>query len=233
LLVSSGLHKVVAIEQNRQPDDGRAQAAFWWVSAGLAQQRSCFVRLCVKSAHSVTSGQFSEEFPLDRFRSLLGVETGKLREFKHLKYRAIDPAVLEVNGLGEFGCTVEPVFKGRKVIAIRLSWWAKTLEQKKVAFRELRVSRVGRRARLLGTVETVAINPPPRPLPSPVQLPPRGHSRLKDWQYKNLCAKFPGIDIHEMEKQFVEWNESKGGETLENYVGAFSGFIKQKVEREG
>ena len=27
----------------------------------------------------------------------------------------ISPAVLEVNGLGEFDCTVEPVFKGRKV----------------------------------------------------------------------------------------------------------------------
>jgi hypothetical protein len=35
---------------------------------------------------------------------VLGVGKDKLTEFKHLKYRAIDPAVLEVNGLGEFGC---------------------------------------------------------------------------------------------------------------------------------
>ena len=54
----------------------------------------------------------SEEFPVDRFRALLGVEAGKLQAFKSFKQRAIDPAVLEVNGLGEFGCKVEPVYAG-------------------------------------------------------------------------------------------------------------------------
>jgi hypothetical protein len=39
--------------------------------------------------------------------------------------------VLEVNGLGEFGCKVEPVYKGRKVIALRLSGWVKNLDEKK------------------------------------------------------------------------------------------------------
>ena len=67
----------------------------------------------------------SEEFPVDRFRALLGVEPGKLSAFKSFKQRAIDPAVLEVNGLGEFGCKVEPIYTGRKVTAVRLSWWAK------------------------------------------------------------------------------------------------------------
>jgi len=52
---------------------------------------------------------------------------------------------------------------------IHLSWWAKTLEEKKAAFRELRVGKIGRRARLLGTVETVA---PALPrLPAHVELP--------------------------------------------------------------
>jgi hypothetical protein len=41
----------------------------------------------------------SEEFPVVRFRSLLGVEAGKLGAFKSFKQRAIDPAVLEVNAL--------------------------------------------------------------------------------------------------------------------------------------
>ena len=67
----------------------------------------------------------SEEFPVERFRALLGVEPGKLTQFKSFKQRAIDPAVLEVNGLGEFGCKVEPIYTGRKVTAVRLSWWAK------------------------------------------------------------------------------------------------------------
>ena len=102
----------------------------------------------------------SEEFPLDRFRSLLGVEPNKLREFKHFKNRAVDPAVLEVNGLGEFGCKVEPVYTGRKVTAVRLSWWSKNLDERKSTLNELRFSRVGRRARLQGKVETVVPAPP-------------------------------------------------------------------------
>ena len=109
----------------------------------------------------------SEEFPVDRFRALLGVEQDKLREFKHFKHRAIDPAVLEVNGLGEFGCKVEPVYSGRKVTAVRLSWWAKNLDERKIALNELRFSRVGRRARLKGEVVTLAplagMLPPPHP----------------------------------------------------------------------
>lgn len=175
--------------------------------------------------------KWSEEFPVDRFRGLLGVESGKLTEFKHLKYRAIDPAVLEVNGLGEFGCKVEPVYKGRKVVALRLSWWAKNLEQKKATLKELRVSRVGRRARLRGTVETIAPGPERVPL-KPVELPKPGHSGLKEDQYKAVRAAFPGTDIQEMEKQFVAWNAEKGV-TPENYTGALYGFIKKKLKREG
>ena len=173
--------------------------------------------------------KFSEEFPVDRFRALLGVEGGKLPAFKSLKQRAIDPAVLEVNGLGEFGCKAEPVYTGRKVTAVRLSWWAKNLDQKKDAFRELRVSKVGRRARLLGTVEHVAVAPPA--LPARVPLPARGHSGLKESQVKSLCSAFPGIDIQEMETQFVAWNAEQGT-TPENYTSALYGFIKKKVQRE-
>jgi integrase len=70
----------------------------------------------------------SEEFPVERFRSLLGVDPGKLEAFKSLEQRAIDPAVLEVNGLGEFGCKVEPsAYAGRKVTAVRLSHQARKL----------------------------------------------------------------------------------------------------------
>jgi plasmid replication initiation protein len=62
----------------------------------------------------------SEEFPVETFRGMLGVEPGKLTQFKSFKQRAIDPAMLEVNGLGEFGCKVEPIYTGRKVTAVRL-----------------------------------------------------------------------------------------------------------------
>jgi len=228
----------------------------------------------------------SEEFPVDRFRALLGVDNGKLEAYKSFKQRAIDPAVLEVNGLGEFGCKVEPIYKGRKVTAIRLSWWQKNLDERKSALNELRFSRVGRRARLKGEVVNIApaglrLDPPqlvavgreepaspprtpphPKTLPSamsteqpgraakrphpnllpsegqgasrarhPNLLPSEGRSGLKESQFSTLRASFPGIDIEEMERQFVAWNDDRGT-TPENYVAALYGFIKRKLERE-
>ena len=96
----------------------------------------------------------NEAIPLDRFRALLGVEPDKLREFKNLKSRAIDPSVLEVNALcGDFSCAVEPVYQGRKVTAVKLSWREKTAEERKAAWRELNGSKIGRNARPTGTVE--------------------------------------------------------------------------------
>jgi Initiator Replication protein len=171
--------------------------------------------------------KWNEEFSVERFRELLNVEKDKYRDFKNLNLRVIGPSVLEVNGLGEFGCKVESVYKGRKVIALRLSWWAKSLEQKKAALKELRVSRIGRKARLLGKVETIA----PGTVPPRVELPAPGWSGLKDDMYKSMRQKFPDIDIQEMEKQFVAWNAEKGV-TPDNYTGALYGFIKQKMRRE-
>lgn len=58
---------------------------------------------------------------------------------------------------GEFGCKVEACgYAGRKVTAVRLSWWAKNLDERKSTLNELRFSRVGRRARLKGEVVTIA-----------------------------------------------------------------------------
>lgn len=118
--------------------------------------------------------QRSEEFTIERFRQLLGVEPGKLEQFKHLNLRAIQPAVVEVNKLSDFGCSVEPVLAGRKVVKIRLSWWKKNVDQLKATYRELQASKVGRKARLKGTVEQVV--PPSDQLPAPgdrpVEAPP-------------------------------------------------------------
>lgn len=189
----------------------------------------------------------SEEFPVDRFRSLLGVEPGKLSEFKHFKLRALDPAALEVNGLGEFGCKVEPVYSGRKVTAVRLSWWAKNLDERKIALNELRFSRVGRRARLKGEVATLAplaslLPPPPSqdvtdnlglaPIPRrdrpahPKKLPSAGQSGLTERQMIRFRRDFSGLDIPWLEQEFKEWVAER--DVPDDYAAAFYGFMKRK-----
>ena len=163
----------------------------------------------------------SEEFPVDRFRALLGVEEGKLQAFKSFKQRAIDPAVLEVNGLGEFGCKVEPcAYVGRKVRTVRLSWWAKNLDERKVALNELRFSRVGRRARLKGEVVSIAsaglsLTPPQdvaitpssgrAPTPHPKMLPSarpkeQGQRQVGEGAPKTLPLDRSGLTEREMER---------------------------------
>jgi hypothetical protein len=63
-------------------------------------------------------------------------------------------------------------------------------------------------------------------------IPARGHIGLKEAQHQSLRKAFPGTDIDEMEKQFIEWNAGQGA-TPDNYVGALYGFIKQKLQRAG
>ena len=99
----------------------------------------------------------TETFGLDEFRALLGVPDDKLTSNSNLLKVCIQPAVLEVNGLADFGVEVEPIRRGgtmRGVITgFRVSWWRKTLPELHQAHAELSRSKVGRLARLAGTAE--------------------------------------------------------------------------------
>ncbi|MDQ1902381.1 replication initiation protein [Paracoccus sp. WLY502] len=97
----------------------------------------------------------SEKFALDDFRELLGVEHDKLTTFGNLNQYAIKPALLEVNALSDFLVSVEPVKQGRRVVGVAIGWSVKDLEGRKAAYAELQRSRVGRRPRLAGAVETI------------------------------------------------------------------------------
>lgn len=101
------------------------------------------------------SSVFSEVFELAAFRELLGVPPGKLTTFSNLKLKAITPAVREINAMASFGCLVEPVKTGRKVTAVRVGWWRKDIDELKAAYAEVQRSRVGRKARVSGEVETM------------------------------------------------------------------------------
>ncbi len=64
--------------------------------------------------------------------------------------------MVEVNGLAPFNLDVQPRKQGHRVIGITMAWWAKSIEEKKTAYAEIKRSRVGRSARLNGTVEGLA-----------------------------------------------------------------------------
>lgn len=75
---------------------------------------------------------FYNDFETDELRDYLGVPVGRLGPFAALRRKAIEPAVAEVNALAPFSCRVDVVeTKGRKVTKLRLSWWTKSVEEKK------------------------------------------------------------------------------------------------------
>lgn len=110
----------------------------------LYEQVSQWVRL--KYLHS-------KEFTLEELKDALGVPDGKLTTFGNLNRNAIKPALLEVNALADFNVTILPVKTGRQVTGVRIGWELKDVEGQKAAYQELQRPKVGRMARISGTVE--------------------------------------------------------------------------------
>lgn len=96
-----------------------------------------------------------EEFTINKIRDLLRVPDGKLKRYADLNKYAIQPALLEVNGLADFGVYIEPQKRGKNVISISMSWSWKSDEAMRAAWDEGQRPKVGRKARLTGTVEAI------------------------------------------------------------------------------
>jgi hypothetical protein len=99
-----------------------------------------------------------ETFPLARFRDLLGVPPGAYEQGTDFIKRVTDPAVLEVNGLSDVSVdlTFERAGRFAPIKKVTVAWWRKSPEEIQAVVRERNRSKVGRMARLRGTVETAA-----------------------------------------------------------------------------
>ena len=97
-----------------------------------------------------------QDFTLEDFRALLGVEDAKYSAFGALNKHVIKPAVQEVNALAPFSVTVMPVKTGKRVSHIRIGWWAKSKEEADAAWREVNRAKIGRKARISGLADHVA-----------------------------------------------------------------------------
>lgn len=107
------------------------------------------------------SRKTTQDYTLDEFRELLGVPPGRYRTFGELNKHVIKPTVAEINAIAPFGLSVLPIKQGKRVAQIKVGWWQKDSTALQEAWNEMERSKVGRRARLAGTVEYVA-----DPLPS-------------------------------------------------------------------
>jgi hypothetical protein len=100
-----------------------------------------------------------QAFSVADFRGLLGVERGKLEQPFNFKKWALDPAVAEVNALSDFNVEIYPLRDGGqsrgKLTGFRLWWEKKSSEEWGAVLDELNRPKVGRRARIRGSVERV------------------------------------------------------------------------------
>jgi len=98
----------------------------------------------------------SEDVALDDLRAMLGVPARKLVSWQHLRARALDPAIAEINHLAGFHAAYMPIKRGRRVVGVRLAWGLKATADLVKAQKELDRPRIGRTARRAGLVETIA-----------------------------------------------------------------------------
>lgn len=162
----------------------------------------------------------SEKFSIDDLRGILGVAKGKLTSWSNLKLRAIDPAVTEVNALSDYVVEVAPIKTGRRVTHVELRWWRKDGAASAGAERELKFSKVGRKARMEGRTEDVK--------PRPAWLDTRGPA-LRTETYETARLRHPGYDIYHVEGEWRAWTQGK--EAPRDPDRAFLAFFRSFAEK--
>ena len=110
-----------------------------------------YVQLTYKSHHV---------YSLEEFRQLLGVPIGRYKTFGELNKHVIKPALAEINALAPFGIALRPIKKGKPVVGIRIDWWKKEQEDRRIAAEEVDRSKIGRRARIAGTIDIITDTSP-------------------------------------------------------------------------
>lgn len=136
-----------------------ADSAHWTAvsrRAVLAFESRYSLRLYLWLSLRANLRKTAENVSLDDLRELLGIEPGKLKTWQHLKDRALDPALAEINHVAGFHAVYQPLKQGRRVVGVRLVWALKERAELVKAQKELDRPRIGRKARRAGLVETIA-----------------------------------------------------------------------------
>ena len=103
---------------------------------------------------------------VDDLREVMGITEGRYQGWADIRRKVVEPACAEVNQIAHFNVTyrVETAARG-KVTAVEFWFQLKEVSDVVAAEREREASRVGRRARRNGSVETMVatLNLPPLP----------------------------------------------------------------------
>lgn len=164
-----------------------------------------------------------ERFKLEELRGFLGVPDGKLTSWSNLNLRALQPAIKEVNALSDFEVQVDPIKTGRKVTDVELRWWRKDADGVGASARELTYSKVGRKPRTEGTVETIT---------SDLRLRPAAMEKfgapLHSDTYQTARLRHPGYDIYFVESEWRSWAADKepAKDPDRAYLAFFASFAK-------
>ncbi len=97
-----------------------------------------------------------EVFPIERFRELLGVPPGTYADGQDFRRKVIDPATLEVNRLSDLHVDIELRRRHTRaaIHEVMVVWRKQEADEFRKSMRERDRSKIGRRARLRGQVET-------------------------------------------------------------------------------
>jgi hypothetical protein len=96
-----------------------------------------------------------QAFGVNDFRELLGVEKNQYPGFPQLKQKVLSPAVAEVNALSDFTVQIHALREGGTLTGFLLAWEKKPADEGLATLDELGRSKIGRQARIKGTVENM------------------------------------------------------------------------------
>ena len=112
--------------------------------------------ICLRKNRQSTEEYFNDT----EFRDLLGVKPNTYKAYPQLRQRVLEPAQLEVNKLSDVSVSITVVreggFQRGKVIGYRIQWDKKDVKEWREVLDELGRSKIGRRARITGTVDYIS-----------------------------------------------------------------------------
>ena len=157
---------------------------------------------------------------LDQVRQVLKIEDDKLTKWSHLKMRALDPAIEELNSRVEhsgFKVTYELV-RGPKARIDAVIFKTEKTKNRALQEESLR-GKVA--AHQLGLFENG-----PRVQPDETFLQPLREDEYRDW----LKALNPGVDLYALEREWLDWARTKPNFPPHDVQGAFAGFCHAKKQ---